>query len=197
MLPTIREGGGSDASTCPPPVFALGRVILNQMSYSEAIDEMLTIKLFMAGTNEEIFTSKAWTNAFNIDETIYSELCHEFYSTYEFDEFAKRLELYNSEEIKEEGFDVYFQSGLRSNEHFNAQEYCTRSPVQDKTLSLISSGKSSSSGNLGSGRDTLTVGKISSSGNHITSSGNALAFYSQQSSSKLDTSSVCQVSKIK
>ncbi|GKE81481.1 hypothetical protein Tco_1551481, partial [Tanacetum coccineum] len=40
--------------------------------------------------------------------------------------------------------------------------------------------KSSSSGNLGSGRDTLTVGKISSSGNHITRSGNALAFYSQQ-----------------
>ncbi|GKF84723.1 hypothetical protein Tco_0249621 [Tanacetum coccineum] len=38
----------------------------------------------------------------------------------------------------------------------------------------MSSGKSSSSGNLGSGRDTLTVGKISSSGNHITSSGNAL-----------------------
>ncbi|GKD31875.1 hypothetical protein Tco_1242653 [Tanacetum coccineum] len=61
----------------------------------------------------------------------------------------------------------------------------------------ISSGKSSSSGNLGSGRDTLTVGKISSSGNHITSSGNALAFYSQQSSPKLDTSSVCQVSRIK
>ncbi|GJT44952.1 transposase, Ptta/En/Spm, transposase, Tnp1/En/Spm-like protein [Tanacetum coccineum] len=59
------------------------------------------------------------------------------------------------------------------------------------------SGKSSSSGNLGSGRDTLTVGKISSSGNHITSSGNALAFYSQQSSPKLDTSSVCQVSRIK
>ncbi|GJY29592.1 hypothetical protein Tco_0405359 [Tanacetum coccineum] len=53
----------------------------------------------------------------------------------------------------------------------------------------ISSGKSSSSGNLGSGRDTLTVGKISSSGNHITSSGNALTFYSQQSSPKLDTSS--------
>ncbi|GKB03867.1 hypothetical protein Tco_0832010 [Tanacetum coccineum] len=61
----------------------------------------------------------------------------------------------------------------------------------------VFSGKSSSSGNLGSGRDTLTVGKISSSGNHITSSGNALAFYSQQSSPKLDTSSVCQVSRIK
>ncbi|GKD56093.1 hypothetical protein Tco_1289480, partial [Tanacetum coccineum] len=45
--------------------------------------------------------------------------------------------------------------------------------------SSISSGKSSSSGNLGSGRDTLTVGKISSSGNQITSSENALAFYSK------------------
>ncbi|GKE96450.1 hypothetical protein Tco_1581305, partial [Tanacetum coccineum] len=100
-------------------------------------------------TNEEIFTLEAWTNSFNIDEPIYSELFHEFYSTYEFDEvcaadelrtkkiikfrlcgrafswtlleFAKRLGLYNSEEIEEEGFDVYFQGGLRSDEHFNAQ----------------------------------------------------------------------------
>ncbi|GKF93449.1 hypothetical protein Tco_0280168, partial [Tanacetum coccineum] len=31
--------------------------ILNQMGYGEAIDEMLTIKLFEASTNEEIFTS--------------------------------------------------------------------------------------------------------------------------------------------
>ncbi|GKE63446.1 hypothetical protein Tco_1513813 [Tanacetum coccineum] len=119
--------------------------ILNQMGCGEAIDEMLTIKLFVAGTNEEIFTSEAWTNAFNIDEPIYSELCHEFYSTYEFDEvcaddelktkkiikfklcgrafswtlleFAKRLGLYHSKEIEEKGFDVYFQGGLRSDEH--------------------------------------------------------------------------------
>ncbi|GKE60967.1 hypothetical protein Tco_1511334, partial [Tanacetum coccineum] len=133
------------------------------MSYSEAIDEMLTIKLFLASTNEEIFTSEAWTNAFNIDEPIYSELCHEFYSTYEFDEvcvvdelrtkkiikfrlcgrafswtlleFAKRLGLYNSEEIEEEGFDVYFQGGLRSDEHFNAQEYWL-SISREENLSL-------------------------------------------------------------
>ncbi|GJS55115.1 hypothetical protein Tco_0628477 [Tanacetum coccineum] len=69
--------------------------------------------------------------------------------------------------------------------------------IHHMMFSSFSSGKSSSSGNLGSDRDTLTVGKISSSGNHITSSGNALAFYSQQSSPKLDTSSVCQVSRIK
>ncbi|GKC28878.1 hypothetical protein Tco_1036172 [Tanacetum coccineum] len=67
--------------------------VLNQIGYSEAIDEMLTIKLCVAGTNEEIFTSEAWTNAFNIDEQIYSELCHEFYSTYEFDEVCAADEL--------------------------------------------------------------------------------------------------------
>ncbi|GKB97579.1 hypothetical protein Tco_0983716 [Tanacetum coccineum] len=36
--------------------------------------------------------------------------------------FAKRLGLYNLEEIEEKGFDVYFQGGLHSDEHFNAQE---------------------------------------------------------------------------
>ncbi|GKC82665.1 hypothetical protein Tco_1138382, partial [Tanacetum coccineum] len=50
------------------------------------IDEILRIKLREAGSNEEIFTSVVWIRAFNINEPIYSELCHEFYSTYEFDE---------------------------------------------------------------------------------------------------------------
>ncbi|GJX72054.1 hypothetical protein Tco_0309225 [Tanacetum coccineum] len=35
-------------------------------------------------------------------------------------DFVKRLGLYHSEEIEEEGFDVYFQGGLRRDEHFNA-----------------------------------------------------------------------------
>ncbi|GKD70462.1 hypothetical protein Tco_1324552 [Tanacetum coccineum] len=137
--------------------------VLNQMGCGEAIDEMLKIKLCVAGTDEEIFTLEAWTRAFNIKEPIYSELCHEFYSTYEFDdvcaddelrtkkiikfrlcgrafswtllEFAKRLELYHSEEIKEEGFDVYFQGGLRSDEHFNAREYWL-SIIREDNLSL-------------------------------------------------------------
>nr|GEY05838.1 RNA-directed DNA polymerase, eukaryota [Tanacetum cinerariifolium] len=115
------------------------------------IDEMLRINLCEAETNEEIFTFVAWIRAFNIKEPIYSELCLEFYSTYEFDEicskdelqtkkiiklrlgghahnlilleFAQRLGLYHSDELDEEGFDVYFQGGLRSDKHFNAQEY--------------------------------------------------------------------------
>ncbi|GJV93094.1 hypothetical protein Tco_1540907 [Tanacetum coccineum] len=38
-------------------------------------------------------------------------------------EFARRLSLYHSAEISDEGFEVYFQQGLRSDENFNAREY--------------------------------------------------------------------------
>ncbi|GJX58934.1 retrotransposon ORF1 [Tanacetum coccineum] len=83
-------------------------------------------------------------------ETV-EELLHEFYSTYEFDEVcgddelqikkiikfrlgerahnltllecAHRLGLYHVDELEEDGFDVYFQGGLCSDDHFNAQEY--------------------------------------------------------------------------
>ncbi|GJZ57411.1 hypothetical protein Tco_0612905 [Tanacetum coccineum] len=61
---------------------------------------MLTIKLSVAGTDEEIFTSEAWTRAFNIEEPIFSELCHEFYSTYEFDEVCADDELSTKKIIK-------------------------------------------------------------------------------------------------
>ncbi|GJT29236.1 hypothetical protein Tco_0909511 [Tanacetum coccineum] len=86
------------------------------------------------------FQLEAKSRAFNIKEPIYVELCHEFYSTYEFDEvcaddelqskkiikfrlggrahnltlleFAHRLGLYLADELEEDGFDVYFQGGL-------------------------------------------------------------------------------------
>ncbi|GJW94166.1 hypothetical protein Tco_0173838 [Tanacetum coccineum] len=135
----------------------------SRMGYDEEIDEMLRIRLREARTNKEIFTYVAWIRAFNINEPIYSELCHEFYSTYEFDkvcaddelqtkkiikfrlggcahnltllEFARRLGLYHVDELDEEGFDVYFQGGLRSDEHFNAQEYWL-SISREENLSL-------------------------------------------------------------
>ncbi|GJX85212.1 hypothetical protein Tco_0335986 [Tanacetum coccineum] len=113
------------------------------------IDDMLRIRLREAGSNEEIFTFVARIRAFNIHESIYAKLYHEFYSTYEFAEFvlmtncqttslikclscvcsnltllefAQRLGLYHVDELKEEGFNVYFEGGLRSDEHFNTQE---------------------------------------------------------------------------
>ncbi|GKD07837.1 hypothetical protein Tco_1187522 [Tanacetum coccineum] len=125
--------------------------VLNRMGCDGEIDDMLRIRLREAGSDEEIFTSVAWIRAFNINEPIYAELCHEFYSTYEFDEvcaddelqtkkiikfrlggrahsltlleFARRLGLYQAVELEEEGFNVYFEGGLRSDEHFNAQDY--------------------------------------------------------------------------
>ncbi|GJX93378.1 hypothetical protein Tco_0347964 [Tanacetum coccineum] len=125
--------------------------VLNRMGYDGEIDDMLRIKLREAESNEEIFNFVAWIRAFNINEPIYAELCHEFYSTYEFDEvcaddklqskkiikfklgrhahnltlleFARRLGLYHVGELEEDRFDVYFQGGLRSDDNFNAQEY--------------------------------------------------------------------------
>nr|GEW28829.1 hypothetical protein [Tanacetum cinerariifolium] len=132
----------------------------------EEINRMLRINLCEAGTKEEIFTYVAWIRAFNINEPIIQKLCHEFYSTYEFDkvcdddelktkkiikfrlggrahsltllEFTRRLGLYHAEELDEEGFYVYFQGGLRSDEYFNAQEYWL-SISQEKNLSLFRS----------------------------------------------------------
>ncbi|GJS48208.1 retrovirus-related pol polyprotein from transposon TNT 1-94 [Tanacetum coccineum] len=124
-------------------------LLWGRMGCDGEIDDMLRIKLRETESNEEIFTSMAWIRAFNINEPIYSELCHEFYSTYEFDkvcaddefqtkkiikfrlggrahsltllEFARRLGLYHADELDEDGFCVYFQGGLRSVDHFNAQ----------------------------------------------------------------------------
>ncbi|GJU12529.1 hypothetical protein Tco_1134925 [Tanacetum coccineum] len=42
--------------------------MLNHMGCGEVIDEMLTIKLCVASIDEEIFTSEAWTKAFNIKD---------------------------------------------------------------------------------------------------------------------------------
>ncbi|GJU55771.1 hypothetical protein Tco_1229485 [Tanacetum coccineum] len=82
-------------------------------------NEMLRIKLREAGSNEKILTSVAWIRSFNINEPIYSELCHEFYSTYEFDEVCANDELQTKKIIK---FRLGGR-GLRSDDHFNAQEY--------------------------------------------------------------------------
>ncbi|GJX99259.1 hypothetical protein Tco_0356278 [Tanacetum coccineum] len=123
-------------------------------------------RLREAESNEEILTSVAWIRAFNINELVYVELCHEFYSTYEFDEvcaddelqtkkiikfrlggrahsltlfeFAHRLGLYQADELEEDGFNVYFEGGLRSDEHFNAQEYWL-SISQEENLGLSGS----------------------------------------------------------
>ncbi|GJZ33743.1 retrotransposon ORF1 [Tanacetum coccineum] len=161
------------ANLLPKPIYSPNVVnwdVLNKMGCDGKIDEMLRIRLREAGTNEEIFTSVAWIRAFNTKESIYPELCYEFYLTYEFDEvctndelqpkkiikyrlggrnhnltlleFARRLGLYQAEELDEEGFDVYFQGGLCTDENFSAQEYWLTISTEDNlNLSRSSASK--------------------------------------------------------
>ncbi|GKB23233.1 hypothetical protein Tco_0862634 [Tanacetum coccineum] len=103
------------------------------MGCAEEIEEMLKIKVYDIGGQQEIFSYEVWRCLFDINERIYTELCHEFYSTYDFDEVMtddelrtkkvikfrlgchghtlillefSRLGLYHSGEINDEGFEV-------------------------------------------------------------------------------------------
>ncbi|GKA77839.1 hypothetical protein Tco_0784376 [Tanacetum coccineum] len=101
------------------------------------IDDMLRIRVREDASKEEVFTSVAWIRAFNINEPIYAELCHEFYSTYKFDEMCAddELGLYQVVELEEDGFNVYFKGGLHNDDDFNAQDYWL-SISREENLSL-------------------------------------------------------------
>ncbi|GJS28356.1 hypothetical protein Tco_0488976 [Tanacetum coccineum] len=110
--------------------------MLNTLGYGDTVGDMLEIKVNEMEGDEILFTSEAWRRAFDINEPIYTELCQEFYSTYEFDEvvpddelitkkvikfrlcglahslsildFARCLGLYTSAKIQDDGFETYF-----------------------------------------------------------------------------------------
>ncbi|GJW13777.1 hypothetical protein Tco_0017910 [Tanacetum coccineum] len=94
--------------------------VLNNMGCAEEIEAMLQIKVYEVGGQEEIFSSEAWRRVFDINEPIYTKLCHEFYSTYEFDEVVMDDELMTKKLIKFR-LGVYFRGGLHSDE--NARDY--------------------------------------------------------------------------
>nr|GEX51419.1 hypothetical protein [Tanacetum cinerariifolium] len=105
--------------------------VLNNMDCAEEIEEMLEIKLYEMGGDEEIFTSKAWRRAFDIREPVYAELCHEFYATYEFDETVTDEDLMSSNEIQDEGFETYFRGRLRNDDHFNVNQYWSKTSSEN------------------------------------------------------------------
>ncbi|GKA21166.1 hypothetical protein Tco_0701155 [Tanacetum coccineum] len=111
MPRTIRGNdaeAGSSRSKCSRQFEIVEEMYL--MGCDGEIDDMLRIKLRETESNEEIFTSVAWIRAFNIKQPIYAELCNE-------------LGLYHADELEDDGFDVYFQGGLLSDDQFNVQEY--------------------------------------------------------------------------
>nr|GEV03497.1 Gag-Pol polyprotein [Tanacetum cinerariifolium] len=59
-----------------------------------------------------------------VEELLLPQIHHEFLLWEGCNNDAKsRLGLYHADELEENGFDVYFHGGLRSDEHFNTQEY--------------------------------------------------------------------------
>ncbi|GJT27279.1 hypothetical protein Tco_0907554 [Tanacetum coccineum] len=88
------------------------------MGCAEEIEEMLEIKVYEIGGQQEIFISEVWRRLFDINEIIYTELYHEFYSTYDFDEVCADDELRTKKVIK-----FRLGGGLRSDENFNARDY--------------------------------------------------------------------------
>ncbi|GJR50354.1 hypothetical protein Tco_1400875 [Tanacetum coccineum] len=125
--------------------------ILNTLGCDNAIEDMLEVRVNEMRSDEVLFTSEAWKRAFDINEPIYTELCLEFYATFEFDkavaddelitkkaiklglcgkdyamsilDFAKRLGLYTDVEIHDYGFETYFIGGLRNDDDFSTDQY--------------------------------------------------------------------------
>ncbi|GJX77626.1 hypothetical protein Tco_0324437, partial [Tanacetum coccineum] len=74
--------------------------VLNTLGCDTTIEDMLEIRVNEIRSDEVLFTSEAWKRAFDINEPIYTELCHEFYATFEFDEAVADDELMTKKAIK-------------------------------------------------------------------------------------------------
>ncbi|GKB07786.1 hypothetical protein Tco_0836070 [Tanacetum coccineum] len=102
--------------------------VLNKMGCAETIEEMLEIKVIEMRGNEEIFSSEAWRRAFDINEPIYTELCHEFFSTFEFNEEVSGEELTTKKIIRFRlGCRVYFMSLLEFARHLGLYKHAQNS----------------------------------------------------------------------
>ncbi|GJZ45438.1 hypothetical protein Tco_0593034 [Tanacetum coccineum] len=140
---THDEEAGSSRSKCPRKHETVEELLLPQVHHEFLLWEGCNIdaksRVREAESEEEVFTLVAWIRAFHINELIYAEFYHEFYSTYKFNEvctddeleskkitkfrlggraysltlleFAQRLGLYQAVELEEDGFNVYFFVG--------------------------------------------------------------------------------------
>ncbi|GJR43399.1 retrotransposon ORF1 [Tanacetum coccineum] len=91
--------------------------LLHKIGCGDEIDQMLKISLKEAQSDEEIFFSVAWFDEVCADDELQSKKIISFRlggraHSLTLLEFARRLGLYHSEELNEEGFDAYFQGVL-------------------------------------------------------------------------------------
>ncbi|GJR99014.1 hypothetical protein Tco_0315523 [Tanacetum coccineum] len=66
--------------------------MLNTLVCGDVIEDMSEIKVYEMGGDQKLFTFEAWRRAFDINEPIYAELCHEFYATFEFDDLCLMMD---------------------------------------------------------------------------------------------------------
>nr|GEY22442.1 hypothetical protein [Tanacetum cinerariifolium] len=95
----------------------------------------------MGGNDDEAGSSRSkCSRQFEtVEEVLLPQVHHEFLLWEGCNKEAKsRLGLYHAEELDEEGFDVYFQGCMHSDDHFNAQEYWL-STSREENLSLSKS----------------------------------------------------------
>ncbi|GKB20136.1 hypothetical protein Tco_0854059 [Tanacetum coccineum] len=98
--------------------------ILNRMGCDGEIDDMLRIKFDEVCASDELQTKKIIK--FRLGGHAHSLTLLEF---------AQRLGLYQATKLDKDRFNVYFERGLRSDEHFNTQEYWL-SISREENLSL-------------------------------------------------------------
>nr|GEV86844.1 hypothetical protein [Tanacetum cinerariifolium] len=95
--------------------------------------------IYLQGTHDdeaESLRSKLSRQNETMEEELLPQVHHEFLLWEGCSRDAKsRLGLYKAVELDEEGFNVYFEGGLHSDEHFNAQEYWL-SISQEENLGL-------------------------------------------------------------
>ncbi|GKE20814.1 hypothetical protein Tco_1432326 [Tanacetum coccineum] len=94
--------------------------VLSNLGCAKEIKKILEIKVYEMGGEEEIFN--VTNDELMTKKLIKFRLGHRGH-TLTLLEFAHRLGLYHSAEISKEGFEVYFQGGLRNDENFNARDY--------------------------------------------------------------------------
>ncbi|GJW61782.1 hypothetical protein Tco_0111117 [Tanacetum coccineum] len=100
-------------------------IVNYQICCDEEIDDMLRIRVREAKSKEEIFTSfdevcdDDELQSKNIIKFRLGRRAHSLILL----EFARRLGLYQAVELEEDGFNVYFEGGLRSDDNFNATDY--------------------------------------------------------------------------
>ncbi|GKA02403.1 hypothetical protein Tco_0675068 [Tanacetum coccineum] len=87
--------------------------VLNQMGCDGEIDDMLRIRFDEVCADDELQSKKIIK--FRLGGRAHSLTLLEF---------ARRLGLYQAVELEEDGFNVYFEGGLRNDDNFNAQDYC-------------------------------------------------------------------------